>query len=121
MSLITHVEAVTLSAGGALNLDIGHVSGIIKEIIYTKDDFTNGVDFTITGKTTGKTIWTESNVDASKTVRPIAPRHSTAGVASALSEAELPVDEPINITIASGGNATKGTFTFIIEGSYFPA
>jgi hypothetical protein len=74
-------EAATvyLPSAAAVAAGAPHLNGRVLTLIYTKDDFTNGVDFTITGEASGETIWTEANVDASKTVAPRQATHSTAG------------------------------------------
>ena len=98
------------------------LSGEVWAIIYTKDDYDAGVDFTITAETSGLTVWTESDVDASKTVYPRAPASDTAGAAmlyAAAGEAVIagPVplaNERLKIAIASGGNVKVGNFRLII-------
>ena len=118
-----HVVALTTDSGGDV---IGYtpvVSGRVHSIKYTKDDFDDGVDFTITSEVTLQNIWVESNVNASKTVAPRQPTHSTVGVASLYSTAnsepvETPVvvaNERIKIVIAAGGNAKSGTITVMVE------
>ena len=118
-----HVVALTTDSGGDF---IGYtpvVSGRVHSIKYTKDDFDNGVDFTITSDVTLQNIWVEDSVDAAKTVAPRQPTHSTVGVASLYSTAnsepvETPVvvaNERIKIVIANGGNAKSGSITVIVE------
>ena len=65
-------KSVTLmtAADGTVTGFIDVQSGRIHTLIYTKDDFANGVDFTITADATGEGIWTENDVNASKTVAP---------------------------------------------------
>lgn len=123
MFAVSHVVAVTTAADGSATAYTPHVPyGRVVNVIYTKDDFDNGVDFTITGDVTGQNIWTEENVNASKNVAPRQPTHSQAGVAalyagggSAVNDLIRVVNERIKIVIAQGGNAKDGTFTFILE------
>ena len=98
------------------------LSGKVSSIIYTKVDFTDGVDFTITGELSGEGLWTESNVNATKTVAPRQPTHDNLGVASLRAAAGEPVEDHyhlsndrIKIVIASGGATKTGTFTAIIK------
>lgn len=96
------------------------LTGRILELIYTKGDFAAGVDFTITAEATGETIWTETDVNASKTVVPGQPTHSTAGVAATFDGTRAvlaPIvlaNDRIEIVIASGGDTKSGTFTVVI-------
>jgi hypothetical protein len=116
-----HVIAVTTSAGGAAEVYSPVVTGKIQTLIYTKTDFANGVDFTITAEATGETIWTESDVNASKTVAPRQATHSNVGVASLYAGSGEPVEDHIALAedrvkfvIASGGDTKSGTFTLIM-------
>lgn len=96
------------------------VTGRLVNLIYTKTDFADGVDFTITSEDGGQTLWTETNVNASKTVAPMQAAHSTAGVALTYNSTEplvVPVylaADRIKIVIASGGTTKTGTFTAVI-------
>ena len=98
------------------------LSGEIVNVIYAKTDFANGVDFTGTLEATGQTVWTESDVNASKTVAPRQASHSTAGVAAVFASAGEAVLVPIvavadrlKIVIASGGDTKTGTFTVVVQ------
>ena len=99
------------------------LKGQLVNIIYTKDDFVNGVDFAITAEGSGLSLWGEANVDASKTVSPRQPAHSQAGVAllyAAVGEAvTVPIflaGERVKIVIDEGGSETSGTFDIIVVG-----
>lgn len=119
----SHVVTVTTAADGSATAYTPTIPyGRVVNVIYAKTDFSNGVDFTITGDVTGQNIWTESDVNASKTCAPRQPTHSQAGVAAlyagggaAVNDLIRVVNERIKIVIASGGNTTTGTFTFILE------
>ena len=118
-----HVVALTTDSSGDVTGYTPVVSGRIATLIYTKDDFANGVDFTITSEVTLQNIWVESSVNASKTVAPRQPTHSTVGVASSYSTTnsepvETPVvvaNERIKIVVGNGGNAKSGTITVLVE------
>lgn len=115
----THEVVVTTDASGDATAYIGPVNGRLANLIYTKDDFATGVDFTITAEDTGLGIWTEVDVNATKTVAPLQPAHNQSGVVqdTAGDVWESPIylaDERIKIVIANGGNAASGTFTAVI-------
>jgi hypothetical protein len=96
-------------------------SGKLVSIRYAKEDFADGVDFTITSDATGATIWTQENVDAAATRHPRAATHSTAGVAATFNGAVAVLDkialgsDRIKIVIANGGDATTGTFHITVD------
>lgn len=116
-------EVTTASDGSAtvyLSPDGDTVTGRLVNLIYAKTDFANGVDFTITAEKSGQTLWTESDVNASKTVAPMQATHSTAGVALTY-DGTYPVTVPvwlaedrIKIVIANGGATKTGTFTAVV-------
>lgn len=114
--------AVTSDASGDATVYSGRTyNGYLHSIIYTKDDFADTVDFTITTES-NINLWTEANVTASKTVHPRAASHSAAGVAATYDGTRavlVPVaiaGERIKVVVANAGNATSGTFTVFVEG-----
>lgn len=113
--------AVTTAADGSATAYTGVVTGRIQTVIYVKDNFVNGVDFTITVEGTGEGVWTEDNVDASATVAPRQPTHDNVGAASLYVAGAEPVEDyivvandRIKIVIADGGNVTNGTFYVVM-------
>ena len=113
--------ALTTNASGVATGQSGVVNGRVSHLIYTKDDFEDTVDFTITGEESGTNIWTEANVTAGKTVAPRQPTHSEAGVASLYQAPGEPVEdkivianERINVAIAQGGDTKNGTISIIL-------
>ena len=123
MSYVTrHTVSVTTDAGGDATAYTPTVNGRVLTVIYTKDDFANGVDFTITTESTAQSVWVESDVNASATVAPRQPTHAAAdGSASLYAGSGEPVEtyvwtanERVKIVIGSGGNATSGTFDVLI-------
>jgi hypothetical protein len=122
MSIRRFTHAVTTAADGSYTGYTPYLSGYLCQIIYSKTNFTDGVDFTITAEATGETLWTESNVNASAVKAPRQATHTTAGVASLYAAAGTAVNDKIalgrdrvKIVLASGGNATTGTFTIVID------
>ena len=91
------------------------MTGKIQQIAYTKTDFANGVDFTITLEDTGQNLWTESNVNASKTVNPRTAADLESGSASVLTEVGIfAAFERVQIVVAQGGNTLAGSFKIIV-------
>jgi hypothetical protein len=122
MTVRKFTVAVTTASDGSFTGYTPYFSGKIHAIHYVKTNFTDGVDFTITADSTGETIWTESNVNAAKVCLPRAATHSTSGVAALYASGGTAVNDLIalgrdrvKIVIASGGNATTGTFYVIAE------
>jgi hypothetical protein len=112
--------AVTTDGAGAATAYSGPVTGLLSQIRYVKDDFDDGVDFTITSEATGETLWTQLNVNASVTVAPRQATHDGAGLASLYAAAGEPIEDKIGlandrvkIVIASGGALKNGTFHFV--------
>jgi hypothetical protein len=113
---------VTTAADGSATVLSPRLSGLIHSITYVKDDFADGVDFTITSNETGQNIWTQSDVNAGTTVYPRAPTHSQVGAAALYATDGTAVldkiglgNDQIKIVIAAGGNAKSGTFLFVVD------
>jgi len=120
----TDTVTLTTDTSGAATGHIGPFNGRVNLIAYTKDDFADGVDFTTTSETTGQTLWTDTNINASETVAPRQATHSTAGAAAlyasggeAVLDGIFLVNERVKIVIASGGAEKSGTFRVIVEGA----
>lgn len=118
--------SVTTIADGSATAYSAPFTGKIEHVQYVKNNFDNGVDFTITLENTGEGVWAESNVDASATRAPRRATHATDGSASLYAAAGEPVEDKIaaandrlKIVIASGGNVKAGTFHLFIDGTAF--
>lgn len=116
-----HTVAITTIADGSATAYTPVVTGRVSTIVYTKDDFAAGVDFAITTEATLQGLWTESDVNASKTVAPRQPTHDAIGAASlyaaageAVEDDIYVVNERIKFVIASGGDTKSGTFRVIM-------
>lgn len=118
-----HVVSITTDASGdgtGFTTDV--LNGYVTAIRYVKTDYADGVDFTITGNTSGIAVLTGTDVNASTTFAPRHATHDTAGAAllyaaggTAVS-AGIPVgDETLKIVVAQGGNAKSGTFHIFVE------
>ncbi len=122
MAIRKFTVSLTTDASGDVTAYTPYLSGLVQQVIYTKTDFADGVDFTITVEGTGETVWTESNVNAAVAKLPRAATHSTAGVALLYAAGGTAVSNQIAIgrdrikcVIAQGGNAKTGTLTFLIN------
>ena len=99
-----------------------YFSGYVESIEYVKDDYTDGVDFTITADATGENLWTDTNINASETVRPRAATCTTAGVASLYAGSGTAVNDKIalgrdrvKIVLAQAGASKSGTFIVTVS------
>lgn len=117
-----HTVTLTTDATGAATGYTPVVSGLLSQIRYVKNDFADGVDFTITSEVTGETLWSQNDVNASATVAPRQPTHSTAGVASLYAAGGTAVNDKIaicndriKIVIAAGGDTKSGTFYIVLQ------
>lgn len=127
MTIRRFVVSATVDASGDAEVYSPVIRGKIVSIHYVKTDFEDGVDFVITGETSGQTIWSEEAVNASASRYPRAPTASTAGAAAiyaedtggAVNDMIALADERIKIVVADGtaelGGET-GTFHIIIDG-----
>lgn len=108
-----HTIALETDASGDATGYSPQITGRITAIIYVKDDYAAGVDFTITAEATSETIWTESDVDASAVKYPRATVHGTDGVAGTAVEPILLANDRVKIVVAAGGNTKSGTFIVV--------
>lgn len=111
------ISVTTDGSGAATVYSSGFFSGIVNSLAYIKNNFDNGVVVTVTLEESGLTLWSETGVNASKTVYPVAAAALTTGAASTLTERPIMAsNERIKIVIASGGNAKAGTFKVVVGG-----
>ena len=82
----------------------------IESIVYTKTDFASGVDFAITITATGENVWVENDVNASKTVYPVAYAYDTTGTVTTAVRSLTLAKSSLKFAITSGGSAKTGTF-----------
>ena len=121
MNLQRHTVTVTTAAdGSATAYTSDAVTGAVLAVKYTKTDYTDGVDFTITTETTGQNVWTDTNINASEIVYPRCATNGADGAAllyagggTAVTDRIYAVGERIKIIIAAGGNAKVGTFLIV--------
>lgn len=109
---------VVTAADGSATEYIGPLYGLLDTLIYTKTDYADTVDFTITKESTGEGVWTEANVTASDYTRPrvitqdLVDADSTTLV---IREPILFAGERIKIVLAAGGDAKTGKFTALLR------
>lgn len=116
-------ESITVTTDGsqAATAYTNAINGRLRQIIYTKVDYTDGVDFTITTETTAQNLWVDTNINASEKVAPREPVHDTAGAGvtfDGTNEIYEPIpiaNERIKIVIAQGGATKSGVFTFVYD------
>lgn len=115
MTLYT-VTATTDASGDCTAYTDEPIIGLVHSIQYVKTDYTNGVDFTITGETSGISMWTDTNVNASEVVTPIvAASLNTDGSAIAGQYQMLAMyGERMKFVIGSGGASKVGTFKVLV-------
>ena len=111
-----HTIAVTCDASGDATVYSPTITGRIQSIHYVKNNFADGVDFTITLEATGESLWTDTNVNAAEKVYPlVAGNLGGTGAASALTEVPIiAANDRVKIVVAAGGNATTGAFRVIV-------
>ncbi len=118
---IKEALTVTTSTGGAATAYTSQIRGLLDYIVYVKDDFANGVDFTITTEDTGLDLWDEDNVNSSK-VHPA--RQASVlpdGTALTFNGSQVVADriaiagERVKVVIDNGGSEKSGTFYFVYD------
>jgi hypothetical protein len=89
----------------------------LRRIAYVKTDFTDGVDLTFTDHL-ATSLLVATNANASAAWHPRQPTHDAVGAASLYAaagepvESDFPIDGPITITVAAGGDTKTGLFHF---------
>lgn len=108
---------VVTDAAGAATAYSSNISGRVHSLSYLKIDFADGVDFTITLERTGQSVWTDTNINASETVYPVAPANlGTTGGASTLTEVPIiAANDRLKIVVAAGGNVKSGNFDLVMS------
>jgi hypothetical protein len=115
---------VQTAADGSATVFSPNMNGYIHQISYVKTDFADGVDVAVTVESTGQSVWTEANVNASATRAPRQPTHNAGdGSAALYAAAGSPVNdriavaaERLQIAVANGGNGKSGKFLITVGG-----
>lgn len=110
-----HTVSITTDSSGDATGYTPVVTGKIVGVIYTKTDFADGVDFTITTETTGQGLWTDTNVNASETVYPKQQSDGPDGAAiTGVYQHVYLSHERVKIVVAQGGDTKSGTFDVLV-------
>lgn len=110
------IDVTTAADGSATAYSPPGLMGRIHAIVYSKIDFADGVDFTITLEATGESLWTDTNINASETVYPV-QKANLGGTGAASTILEVPVvaaNDRVKIVVAQGGNVKTGTFYVVV-------
>lgn len=122
MSVKRHTVTITTDGLGAGTDYTPVFSGRIFEVVYVKPgsgNYDNGVTFAVTLDGTGESLWGETAVNASKTVRPVVAATLPSGAASTLSEGPfVAANDRVKIAVTAGGAAKVGTFHVTAEGEW---
>src|SRR5262245_28703960 len=110
---------VTTDGSGNASTVTDKLRGKLHAIRYVKTDYAAGVDFTITNTSTGESLWTQVDQNASAIKRPRAATHDGVGAAllyaaggTAQSSFFELAGETVTIAIAQGGATKTGQFIF---------
>lgn len=121
MHLERHSVSLTTDASGDVTGYTPAVTGRVLGVIYTKTDFTDGVDITVSTETTLQTVVTLTNQNSSVKVYPRSPVQDETGAnalhaagGTSLRDAIYAVSERIKVVVAQGGNAKTGAVTVIV-------
>lgn len=115
-----HAVTLTTDENGDATGYTPVVTGRVLSIRYVKTDYAAGVDFDVTGETTGVVLWDQDDVNASATVYPRAQVHNTAGTAltydgtRTVNEPVCLAGERVKIVVGSGGDTKTGVFHVVI-------
>lgn len=113
---------VTTDGSGAATEYSPKFTGEIRQIVYTAVDYLTSVDFTITVEGTGESVWSETNVSASKVIVPRIAVHLTTAAGAVYASAGEPVTDRIAVAndrlkfvLAQAGASHSGIFTIIVS------
>ncbi len=113
MYVAREIVDVTTATDGVATAYTPRVNGAVREIVYLRDGasaFASTADIAVTSELDGRNIWTEANVNASKTVRPVRPGSTASGAAASGSVPIHLGNDRVKIAIAQGGNTKAGRF-----------
>lgn len=118
MTIRYHQVDLTTNGSGAATVWSQPINGELLEIQYVKGSFDNGSTITMTGGSSGRSIWAESNVNSSTVRAPRQACHNIVGVALVYAGTDPVTDvihlaEAIKIVIASGGASKTASFRFV--------
>lgn len=115
-----HTVSLTTDASGDVIGYTPHVSGCVLAIIYTKNDFDNGVDITVTLESTGQAILALTDQNSSGTWYPRQQVHGATGTGLTLDGTRLMVEpvvaanDRVKVVVAQGGNVKSGSVAVVV-------
>ncbi len=118
MSFPQSSAAVTIitAADGTATGYTEAIRGRIVAFKYTKVDYADGVDFTVTTEDSLRDVWVDININSTESVVPRLLCDGTDGAdLTAVYDYIRLFNERVKIVIAQGGNAKSGTFTVYYE------
>jgi hypothetical protein len=118
-----HVVTVTTNAGGdGTGYTDNPVHGLVHAVRYVKNNYTDGIDVTITGELSGIAVLAVTNMNATATYQPRSATVDNVAAASLYAVGGEPVEdrvpvamERIMVVVAQGGASTTGTFHIFVE------
>lgn len=115
-----HTVSLTTDGDGAATGYTPVVSGRVLSVVYTKTDFANTADITVTADVTGMAILTLTDQTASGTFHPRAQVHGPTGTALTFNGTQT-VNEPVpvaqervKVVVAQGGDTKTGSVTIVL-------
>jgi hypothetical protein len=111
-TVVVEVDA----SGDAVAYSPPGLNGPVHMIKYVKDDYADGVDFTIVLEATGESLWTDTNINASEIVYPVQKANlgGTGAASTILEQPIIAVNDRIKFTIAAGGVSKGGSFIVVM-------
>lgn len=115
-----HEVPITTDASGDGTSYTPEVTGRVLGIRYVKNNYANGVDFTVTLEDTGEAVMVGTDVNASASFYPRVGVTDAAGAAATLDgtrlyrDAVVAVRDRVKIVVAQGGDTKSGTFHVVI-------
>lgn len=113
------IPLVTIADGSCTALS-PVLSGRVLAVIYTKNNFTDGANLTVTANVTGEPIVTLTAPNATAIRYPRVGVHDATGAAAtldgthAMREPVALANDQVKVVVAAGGNATLGTMTVVL-------
>ena len=123
--IVEETLQVTTDASGAADVSTNPLNGKLISIQYVVDGtspYDNTVDLTVTNKSTGESLLSQTNIAAAFKKFPRVATQDTSGNAllyaaggTAQSDYLRLCDESVRIVLAQGGNAKTGQFIIQVE------
>jgi hypothetical protein len=110
-----HILNLTTDSSGNASGSTPAINGFLESIRYIKNNFTDGVDFTVTiPGLAAVNLWVESNVNASAQRFPRSAAHDSTGTAITGAWPRFALaGDVVTVAVASGGDTHSGQFEII--------